>query len=389
MAEAVPPLVGDDSAAAEPEEELPELSLDILDIIKTAQSQHGLRHGDYGRYRQYCSRRLQRLRRSVGFTHGKGRYAKRPLEPASVRDMRHLMLPLFCAERAWAYAMQLKRENTQQEPRPHHHLLARLAKAAAWSDKLAGLCAARTDHRTELEAKAYAAFMAGNLRLEREDWAPALACFKSCETICTELSRVSLAEQAHLYSQMVAEVEPSLRFCAYNLQRLGGSGGGAGGAGGGGGPPPVSMESEDVEGLAGAEGTSDILRSKLEQVLAETRAKQAENVTELVVLGERIPIKSAKTKLCILRAQQMLGEVEEAERQAADKAEGGAEQGGAEGAAGEDGAEAGVAEAGVEGGAEAGVAGDDPMSAYDQLFVAFNDALDSVSGGYQEGGGGA
>jgi len=253
-----PPLEGERESV----EVLPELTLEILDIIKTAQSQHGLRHGDYARYRQYCSRRLHRLRKSVGFTHGKGRYAKRPLEPSSVRDMRHLMLPLFCAERAWAYAMQLKRENTEQEPRPHYHLLARLAKATAWAEKLAALCAERTDQRTELEAKAYAAFMHGNLTLEREDWGPALGSFKSCATICTELSRVSMAEQVHLYRQMVAEVEPSVRFCAYNLRRLGGD------------EAAAEMDGADVEGLAGAEGTSDILRSKLEQVLAETRAKQ-------------------------------------------------------------------------------------------------------------------
>ena len=190
--------------AQEPEEELPELSLDIIDLIKTAQAQHGLRHGDYGRYRSYCSRRLHRLRRVTGCTHGKGRYVKRPLESEGVRDARQLMLPLFCAERAWAFAMQLKRENTQQEARPHYHLLARLAKAAEWSAKLAALCAERADQRTDLEAKAYSAFMHGNVALERENWAPALASFKSTATICIELARVTMAEQAALYKQAAA-----------------------------------------------------------------------------------------------------------------------------------------------------------------------------------------
>ena len=40
-----------DEAAAEPKPELPLLSVDILQTIRTAQAQHGLRHGDYGRYR--------------------------------------------------------------------------------------------------------------------------------------------------------------------------------------------------------------------------------------------------------------------------------------------------------------------------------------------------
>jgi hypothetical protein len=37
--------------ATEPKPELPLLSMDILQTIRTAQAQHGLRHGDYGRYR--------------------------------------------------------------------------------------------------------------------------------------------------------------------------------------------------------------------------------------------------------------------------------------------------------------------------------------------------
>ena len=62
-----------DYAEAEEDEDLPELSLDIFDVIKSAQAQHGLRHGDHARYRQYCSRRLHRIRKGLKFMHGKGR----------------------------------------------------------------------------------------------------------------------------------------------------------------------------------------------------------------------------------------------------------------------------------------------------------------------------
>ena len=277
---------------------LPEVSLDLFDLIKSAQGQHGLRHGDYGRYRAYCSRRLHRLRRTLKCTHGsKNRYVKKKLEPTSVRESRHLMLPLFCAERAWSLAMQLKRDNaTNDEPRPRYHLLHRLAKAVKWSKDLAALSAIRGDQRTALEAEAYAAFMAGNNELEREHWAPALAAFKRTVKICTELCRVSLSEQAHLYRQMAAEVDPSIRFCAYNLRRMGEL-------------PEGEEEEEGVEGLADAEGASDILRSKLESVLQETRSKQAKHLTDVEVLGERVPIKSDKARVALLRAQELLLEV--------------------------------------------------------------------------------
>lgn len=43
--------VEEQAAAAPAAPELPLLSLDVLQTIRTAQAQHGLRHGDYGRYR--------------------------------------------------------------------------------------------------------------------------------------------------------------------------------------------------------------------------------------------------------------------------------------------------------------------------------------------------
>ena len=57
---------------------MPEVSLDIFDVIKSSRAQHGLRHGDYLRYRQYCARRLHRIRKTLKLTQGKGRFVKRP-----------------------------------------------------------------------------------------------------------------------------------------------------------------------------------------------------------------------------------------------------------------------------------------------------------------------
>jgi hypothetical protein len=45
----------------------------VLETVKAAQMHNGLRHRDFQRYRQYCARRLRRIRKSVKFTHGKGK----------------------------------------------------------------------------------------------------------------------------------------------------------------------------------------------------------------------------------------------------------------------------------------------------------------------------
>ena len=67
--------------------EAPRFSLDILATVKLSRSMNGLRHGDYQRYRQYCARRLRRVRtnKDVRFTYGRGRvFVQKELEPPAV-----------------------------------------------------------------------------------------------------------------------------------------------------------------------------------------------------------------------------------------------------------------------------------------------------------------
>lgn len=95
--------------------ELPQqepLSCSILRSIKEAQSQHGLRHSDWARYRcrsapclrlsiskerldrpawrfrRYCSKRLRGTRRMAGLSR-RGRYHKKPLEARAMKSDRY------------------------------------------------------------------------------------------------------------------------------------------------------------------------------------------------------------------------------------------------------------------------------------------------------------
>jgi len=54
-----------------PVNNLPTFTLQILAMIKAGQLQNGLRHSDYQRYRNHCSHRLKRIRKSLKITHGK------------------------------------------------------------------------------------------------------------------------------------------------------------------------------------------------------------------------------------------------------------------------------------------------------------------------------
>lgn len=112
--------------------------------MKDAQQQHGLRHGDYQRYRGYCSRRIRRLRKVLKLPQGDRRhFKKRDVTDVHVNnpvaDERFLHVPLILAERSWAYAMQLRQESNT-EPRKKFHMIRKLRKACNYALQLEELC---------------------------------------------------------------------------------------------------------------------------------------------------------------------------------------------------------------------------------------------------------
>lgn len=65
----------------------------VLETVKAAQLQNGLRHRDFQRYRQYCTRRLARIRKSVKFTHGKGKvFVNKKVDAESATEARYVTL---------------------------------------------------------------------------------------------------------------------------------------------------------------------------------------------------------------------------------------------------------------------------------------------------------
>ena len=79
------------------ENKLQMFSVDILHVVKDAQAQHGLRHGDYHRYHGYCTRRLKRIRSFLKFRMGD----RRKVHPRTVTqtiftDSRYWFLLYFC-----------------------------------------------------------------------------------------------------------------------------------------------------------------------------------------------------------------------------------------------------------------------------------------------------
>ena len=105
------------------------------------------------------------------------RYQKRDINIEEINDSKYLLIPLFQAERAWAYAMQLKQESNN-DARKKFHLVNRLRKAVKFANELEKLSqSAKCDARTKLEAQGYSSLMIGQFNFENFRWDESLKSF--------------------------------------------------------------------------------------------------------------------------------------------------------------------------------------------------------------------
>ena len=196
----------------------------------------------------------------------------------NLKDEKFLYLPLIQAERAWGYAMQLKQESNT-EPRKKFHLISRLRKAVSHALHLEYICQSPLcDARTKLEAQAYAAWTQGSLFFELQDWKQASEKLLLSQTIYEKLASALNEEEQVLYKQRVEELNPNLRYCAYNIGD--------------------SSAQQDLLNMRSQGG-----KSELDALIAQTREKQAASLLELTWRGRTVPVRLEKIRVFLLAYQ--------------------------------------------------------------------------------------
>lgn len=196
----------------------------------------------------------------------------------NLKDEKFLYLPLIQAERAWGYAMQLKQESNT-EPRKKFHLVARLRKAVSHAAHLEYVCQSPLcDARTKLEAQAYSAWMQGTLLFELQDWKQASEKLILSQTIYEKLASALNEDEQILYKQRVEELNPNLRYCAYNIGD--------------------SSAQEDLLNMRSKTG-----KSELDALIAQTREKQAASLLEVTWRGRTVPVRLEKIRIFLLAYQ--------------------------------------------------------------------------------------
>lgn len=262
------------------------ITVEILPLIKDAQQHHGLRHKDYQRYRQYCARRLKRIRNTLNFKLGNRHgYKGKKISEDLVTDPRYLQMMLMNAERSWSYAMELK-HYANQEPRKKFHMVRKLNKASFYSSELNKLCELdHVDARTKLEAQAYNYWMTANLKFEIQDWQSAVDLYTQARTIYEKLSTAFVdASVKTVYLQKVDDIGPNIRYCSYNLGQVG-------------------IDINELMKMRHSAAGQDQLAAKIDAAIKETREKLASSFGEVTWRGQTIPIKTEKARIVIQRVQ--------------------------------------------------------------------------------------
>lgn len=158
------------------------VSVTVHKTIDDAHGSHGVSTKDFKQYREYCTRKLFRLRHAKDvrqeFVHSsvyvagektrKNAYCPRDIESSSSPGTSLLVL-LFEAERCWSHGNELK-DSGLDTARTRQHALRKLRKAKTLADRLVSMSKQHGDEKTQLEASAYGGWMNGNYAFEVGDW---------------------------------------------------------------------------------------------------------------------------------------------------------------------------------------------------------------------------
>lgn len=175
--------------------------------------------------------------------------------------------------------MQLKQESNT-EPRKKFHLVSRLRKAVTHTQHLEYLCQSHLcDARTKLEAQAYSAWMQGTLHFELQEWKQASEKLLLAQTIYEKLASALNEDEQILYNQRVEELNPNLRYCAYNIGD--------------------STAQQDILNIMRGKGG----KSELDMLIAQTREKQAASLLEVTWRDRTVPVRSEKVRVFLLAYQ--------------------------------------------------------------------------------------
>ncbi|WWC97187.1 hypothetical protein V866_004066 [Kwoniella sp. B9012] len=220
-----------------------DLSFPLLSLLSKERAVYGLRNGDHERYRRHCTNKIHRLRQTTGQTCGKGKQYKAPpkLDIEAIKDIRHLQLLLFSAERALAHSHEIKSQlskntstgstgaNGSHGPGSKKDQISWLRRSLKSSTELFDLINnlsegthdnVKINQRTKAEMTIYHLSVRSELSFEKSDFGACLTdlvVVRKLLMVLNENSKNSYDEA--LTNEFIDLKDPLIRFSAYKLGR--------------------------------------------------------------------------------------------------------------------------------------------------------------------------
>ncbi|KAK4056954.1 signal recognition particle subunit srp68 [Microbotryomycetes sp. JL221] len=256
----------------------------LLKLVNEARATYGLRHQDYARY------------------HKNKKFVKKDVTPDKVSSAKHLQILLFETERAWAHAQQIKANvsNAQTSSGSQRHLTKRLSKAVARSQHLVSVIhdskiSSKLSSSHQAQVMAYHVVMQGTHDFERSRLEQGLKTLSVAHELLVKIADTSSsAHEQALANEVVDDVEPMLRFCAYKTGLDTSQG--------------VASLAQTVASKEANNVVSDY--DQLVQQLDSQRPQSSKETVELSWRGKEIPVRSAELVDVVIKVKQALDSLE-------------------------------------------------------------------------------
>ncbi|KAK4052428.1 signal recognition particle subunit srp68 [Microbotryomycetes sp. JL201] len=278
-----------------------EYDFPLFKLVNEARATYGLRHSDYARYHAHCTAKVHHLRKSANLvqtTSNKNKkFTRKEITADGVSSQKHLQILLFETERAWAHAQEVKAaaSNPQTLTGSRKHFIKRLAKAVGRAQQLnqvvASLSSTKISSYQRGQVTAYFLTMKGLHDFEKGRHEAGVKTLSVAHELLIKLSETaSSAHDQALANEMIDEVEPMLRFCAYKLEIDTSAGVGS-----------LARETTSKEAEAVLSGYSALIEE-----LDRSSQHRSRETVELTWRGKDVPVRSAELVDVVLKVKQAI-----------------------------------------------------------------------------------
>jgi len=179
------------------------IQFDVLSWVKFRQLENGLKSKDYQRYRKFCARKLQRVRKA----------AKSLQKQEHSHDvMNDVEEALLLVERAWAMAQELEFQLEEEDEeiaevlqrRRNIHATKRLRKSGNHAENFLNLMQEKAEPITAIDAEAYYFWIKGESARSCHDTFEAMTNYGRAKAIFKLLQRLDLRPVSFLADRLEA-----------------------------------------------------------------------------------------------------------------------------------------------------------------------------------------